>query len=578
MKVLLKRILDLIKPHIGMEILGFILTILYSLSVFASPMVSKYLIDEVIPANSLQKLYVGITIFCLVCLSQPIFGYFKDMLFLNITEDITLNIRNKLFKKVLSAPMNFFDKTNKGEIISRILNDGRGASQFITNFFVIIIKNVAMILMILAGMIYISLKLTCIILLMFLLFALVNWKLSKKFNNLSLNTQQNYDDICTFINQTADTIMTVKSFSMEKDLMEKYNKIMKKAYLDNKKLRALSIFLNNLTSVIVILSLCVIYGLGSILVMKGNMTIGSVIALGLYFQLFVQPVYELFNNNIELNATMPIFDRIYEYIDMDSEVLDGKESKKVESGIIAKNLSFKYGDGTKALNNINLEIQEKGLYALVGRSGSGKSTFIKLLMGLYEPTVGELFIGGKNIMEIDLNTLRKSISLVPQEIDLFNTSVLENIRCGNPKTSEEEIIEMCKKLKLHDKIMSLPEKYNSIITERVNLSGGEKQRIAIARALMKKPKIFICDEPTSALDPENEERIRETIEDISKECTVIVIAHKTHTIINADKIFVFDKGGIVQEGSYQDLKSSDEKHLEFLFNPDALLKKQRKMA
>ncbi|MGH2332428.1 ATP-binding cassette domain-containing protein [Thermoanaerobacter mathranii] len=164
-------------------------------------------------------------------------------------------------------------------------------------------------------------------------------------------------------------------------------------------------------------------------------------------------------------------------------------------------------------------IEPKSFVALVGRSGSGKSTFVKLLLGFYRPTSGRIKIGGKDILDMGVNVLRKNISFVPQDIELFNTSIKENIRFGKPDASDEEIFEICKKLKLHEKIISLPEGYDTIISERVNLSGGEKQRVAIARALIKKPKIFILDEPTSSLDPENEMILSEILKEISKDCT-----------------------------------------------------------
>jgi ABC-type multidrug transport system fused ATPase/permease subunit len=212
-------------------------------------------------------------------------------------------------------------------------------------------------------------------------------------------------------------------------------------------------------------------------------------------------------------------------------------------------------------------LPEKGLIAFVGHSGAGKSTLAKLLLKLYSPSQGNIYVGGKNINEIAVNTLRGNISFVPQEVDLFNQSIRDNIVCGNLAVTDEEIIQICTRLKLHEKIMELPEGYDSIITERVNLSGGEKQRIATARALVKKPKIFILDEPTSSLDPENEIIIRETIEDLSKRSLVIVIAHKITTIKNADMIYVFDKGRLVENGKHDALIAKNGIYADFVLNP-----------
>ncbi|WP_084424675.1 ATP-binding cassette domain-containing protein [Caloramator sp. ALD01] len=194
----------------------------------------------------------------------------------------------------------------------------------------------------------------------------------------------------------------------------------------------------------------------------------------------------------------------------------------------------------------------------------------QLLLGFYKPLYGDIKIGGKSIYEIGVNSLREKISFVPQDIELLNTSIKENIKCGKMNASDEEIIDICKKLKLHEKIMSLPQGYDTIITERVNLSGGEKQRIAIARALIKHPQIFILDEPTSALDLENETIIREIIENLSRECTVIVVAHRITTIVNADKIFVFDNGRVVEERTHKTLINNKETYYNLLLNSKEL--------
>ena len=568
MKTTIKRIVEIIKPYMVLEILGLILTIIYTLAVFAAPMVSKYLIDEVLHTNSREKVYYGVGIFFAVCALQPIVGYFKDILFLNITENITFTIRERLFSKVIKAPLKFFDNTNRGDILSRIINDGRGASSFVTNLFVVFIKDVLLIIMILIGMIYLSPIITGSVLILFFLYFVLNMKLSKKFNQLSQKSQENFDLICTTINQSVNSITTIKSFQIEKEINEDFSKVLKNAYEYNKKIGYLSTLLNNMTSIVVILSLCIIYGLGTLMVMENKATLGTLIALATYFQLLVQPVYELQNNNIQYQTTIPIFDRIYEYFEMAIEKIEQSTGKEIKGRIDVKDVSFSYKDNVDVLNNINLQIPSKGLISLVGSSGSGKSTFVKLLLGLYKPTGGKIYISNEDIEKIGINALRKNISFVPQEIDLLNASVRENIICGNKSLTDNQIIDICKKVGIHDKFMSLPKGYGNIISERVDLSGGEKQRLGIARALIKNSSIVILDEPTSALDPENETNIRTLIEDIAKEKAVIVIAHKLSTILNSDRIVVFDKGKIVEQGTHASLIDKDGIYAKFILNSD----------
>jgi ABC-type multidrug transport system fused ATPase/permease subunit len=547
MKKTFTRIYKVIKPYLSREILGLLLTAVYTSAVFVAPIVSKYLIDEVLPSHSKDKLYDGLTIFFLICMLQPVAGYLKDVIFLNITENITYSIRRQLFQKIIQAPMRFFDLTPKGEIISRVLNDGRSSSEFVTHLFVVVAKNILLVVMILGGMFYLSFDITFSALLILVLFLFVNARLSRKFKELSAQAQQNYDAICTNINQTLDGIVTVKSFGIGDVVKSKFERALDNTLVCNRKIGFLGILINNLTSIITVFSICAIYGLGMLLVMSGKTTLGTVMALGLYFQMLIQPVYELQNNNIEYQKMLPILDRLYEYFEMEGERIAVPSGGPIGGEIVAEQVGFAYNRELEVLNGINLVIPKKGLISLVGRSGSGKSTFVKLLMGFYPPTTGKITIGGRNILDIGVGALRDNISFVPQEIDLFNCSVMENIICGKEEVTATDVVNICSKLNLHEKIRTLPEGYASILSERTNLSGGEKQRIGIARALIKNAPILIFDEPTAALDPENEEVVRKIMEEIAGERTVIVVAHKLSTIINSDKIIMFDNGKILDD-------------------------------
>jgi ABC-type bacteriocin/lantibiotic exporter with double-glycine peptidase domain len=548
MKKTMHRIWELIRPYFSAEILGLALTIVNTAAVFAAPIVSKYLIDEVLPAHSQEKLYYGLGLFLITCLAQPLAGYLKDLIFLSISENITYDIRKNLFARIIEAPLHFFDATPKGEIISRIINDGRSSSEFVSHLLIIVVKDFLLVIMVLGGMFYLSVPITAAVLLLLGIFIFVNSRLSRKFTALSAQTQQNFDSICKNVNQMLDGIITIKAFLLGDTVKMNFEHTLHNAFVCNKKVGSLGIFINNLTGSITVLALGVIYGLGMWLVISGKTTLGAVMALGIYFQLLTQPVLELQNNQIAYQKMLPIFTRLNEYLELKAEQTGVNQAEPVQGKIVAKNLSFAYHNAEETLHDINLVIPARGLIGLVGRSGSGKSTFVKLLLGFYLPTAGTITIGEKNILEIGVGDLRNSISFVPQEIDLFNCSIKENISCGRPEITAERIVALCKQLGLHEKISALPEGYDSIISERVNLSGGEKQRIGIARALIKNAPVVIFDEPTAALDPENEAIIRNILEELSRERTVIVVAHKSTTIAKAQQIVVFDQGRIVKDG------------------------------
>ncbi|WP_069650317.1 ABC transporter ATP-binding protein [Caloranaerobacter ferrireducens] len=565
MKELLKKIIQVIKPYTKLQVVGLFLTILYSATYFAAPIVSRYLIDEVLPSNSINKVYYGLAIFFVVCISQPITGYFKNLLFMKISESITFHLRRDMFTRIMYAPLKFFNKAKKGAIVSRIIDDSRNASNFITNLFIVIIKNIILVIIILGGMFYLSITITSIVLVISTLFLIFNFYLSKKFRKISLEVRKNYDDSCTMIEQATNSIITAKVYQLEEYFIGKYSQILDKAYKDNIKFRYLEIFLNSSAEALTVISITIIYGLGTVYVIQDRMTLGTVVALGLYFQMLIYPVLELLNSNIGIQKIIPIFDRIYEYLELENEEVNKDEienkiiqNKKniLKGDIIIKDLWFKY-ENNYILKNINLSIKENSIVAFVGPSGVGKSTLVKLLLGLYSPSSGNIYIGGVNIKSLGLRVLRSNVAYVSQDIDLLNATIIENIRCGNKTIKHTEIIKVCQDVGIHEDIIKLPKGYNTMIYEMPNLSGGQKQKIAIARAIVRKPLIMVFDEPTSALDPESEKKICDLIKRLSKQCTIIIISHRLSTIMSADKIFVFKDGSILEEGKHEMLVKSN---------------------
>lgn len=291
--------------------------------------------------------------------------------------------------------------------------------------------------------------------------------------------------------------------------------------------------------------------------MNGEITVGTVVAIGLYFQYLVQPVYELMNNNVSLNTISPILNRISEYTSLPSE-RNTNSFIKIESikGIQLKDISFAYSNGSKALENINISFPEKGMIAIVGGSGAGKSSLIKLISGFYGSYEGEILLNGTELRQYDVCDVRKAISIVAQDIELMSESIKNNIKMGK-EVSDEKINEIITLLNLDETIEKLESKTDTIINERINLSGGEKQRISIARSLIKDSLIYIFDEPTAALDTINEKRIKEILEMLSKEKLVIVITHNLSLLNKSDYIYTIKQGRIVEEGEYKYLSKND---------------------
>ncbi|WP_010292847.1 ABC transporter ATP-binding protein [Clostridium senegalense] len=557
MKKILNNIWEVAKEYKWQELIGLIFTILYTIAVFISPIVSRYLIDEVIPSNSLDKLKIGILIFFGGCICQPIFGYLKNRVFMKISENITIMFREEMFNKVINAPMEFFDGCNNGAIVSRISNDGRNVSEFITNFFVVVVKNIVLIIMIIIGMLILSKEITLMVILLYAIYFFVNWKISHKFSPMSKDIQESYDQICIKINRSVGLVNTIKAFNQEDKVKKEFKEIIERNYRNNLKFRKLSMLMNSVSNGIMITSLSIVYGIGSLLVMDGKITIGTVVAIGLYFQLLVQPIYELLNSNIDIHTIIPIFNRINEYMNLKTERASKQENEILYiKEIELKNVNFKYNNGSEAVKNINLKLPSKGIFAIVGDSGAGKSSLIKLLSAFYDSYEGEIKINEKELKEYGVRDVRSVISLVSQDIELLNESIKNNIKMGRD-IEDLKIEEVIKNLNLEESIKKLELGYDTVINERVNLSGGEKQRLSIARALVKKSLIYIFDEPTAALDTINEKRVKDILEELSKQSLVIIITHNLSLLNKADCIYTMKKGEIVEEGNYEYLTKKD---------------------
>lgn len=556
MKKIIMELWKVVSKYKKREIVGLICTIFYTSSVFASTMVSKYLIDEVIVSKSSKEMLAGMVIFLVGCLGQPVFGYFKNRIFVKISEDIVRDYRVRMFEKVLKASIQFFENNKNGEVVSRICNDGISVSDFLTDFFVVFIKNIVLVSMILVGMFLMSPMLTGIVVVLYVIYAILNYRMSQEFSTLSRNCRNSYDKICVKISQSITSIDTIKSYMQENAWIDDYKEIAKESYINNLKVRNRNNLLSCLSTSLVVISLTIVYGVGGYMIMSGKSTIGTIAAFGLFFQNLSSPIYEFMNANIDFKRMEPIFERINEYLTLPEEYQNGAALEKIDS-IEFKNVNFIYQKAENmSLKQVNMEFPSRGMIALVGDSGAGKSTIIKLLNGYYDNYEGQILINAKEMCTYETQAIRKMISVVSQDIVLINDTIRNNVLMGNTST-EEQVKEICQYVNLSEVIANLPNGYDTVVNERINLSGGEKQRIAIARAIMKNSQVYIFDEPTAALDNKNEMHVKKIIEKLAKEKLVIVITHNLYLLNKAECIYTMRNGEVVERGNYQELVGRD---------------------
>lgn len=543
---LLKNILKLAKQNLNLHIVGFVFVIIHSFAVLLSPAASGYLIDKTLASNSMSDMVVGVCFFCLAIIGQPIFGFFKDVIYMKII--LNLNAYNSLevFKKIIFSPIEYFEKTMRGEIISKLINDTKEISSFVSKFFTVLIKNFILTILIIGSMFYISIKITTIVLLMLIVFFIINKKLNDRLEDLSMKVVNKNDLLYSKVTQTVTEIESIKCFCGEERVCDSYKKILDDIRKVNNEREMLAITIRNFSTLVIMVSLSLIYFLGCMDVLNGDISVGNVITLGLYYQLIMGPLFEIVGCVIDMNNIKPIFNRFNKMMHM-------QEERRYNEDIIIsnfndihfENVSFGYND-TFVLKDICLHTPDKGLIGIIGKSGAGKSTLMKLLIGFYRPQQGKISIANIDLNDVGCYNLRQKISFVSQDIVLFSSSINDNFWYANKELSYQEIMEYCKKVNLHEKIMSTEKKYDTTISEMSNISGGEKQRIGIAMALARKSSIILLDEPTSALDPANEDLIVHLLKEESKEKLVIVISHKETTLKSADKVYSLQDGRLME--------------------------------
>ncbi|MCB8963915.1 MAG: ABC transporter ATP-binding protein [Bacteroidales bacterium] len=495
-------------------------------------------------------------------LLKNLFSYLALYYLAPIRSGVVQDIRNDLYRKVVDLPLGYYNEEKKGDIISKMTNDVNEIEVSVIRSLEMYFKEPIIIMVHLFGLLVISPHLTLFVLLILPIAGLIIGRIGKSLRKTSLKGQRKMGAILTLIEETLGGLRIIKAFNAEQKSIKRfesvnsfYSLLIKKMWRRRDLATPLSEFMGTIVIVIVLW-----YGGSLIFQGKGNITPEALIAYIGIFYMIINPAKSFSSAYFNIVKGMASADRIDSILSAENPIKIKQGAVKINdfnSKIEYRNVSFKYED-EPVLKNINLVIEKGMTVALVGQSGSGKSTFVDLLPRFWDVTEGDILIDGINVKDCDLSSLRNLMGNVNQEPILFNDNFYNNIAFGVNNATEEGVAAAAKIANAHDFISANPNGYYTNIGDRGSkLSGGQRQRVSIARAILKNPPIMILDEATSALDTESERLVQDAIENLMKHRTSLVIAHRLSTVHNADLICVLHEGEIVERGKHEELIALD---------------------
>ncbi len=568
---LFKRILKYTKPY--QNRFNGVIVFAITLSIFAAlrPYLLKLTVDNYMKPKDENGLLLYVSLMGIVLifegLSQFYFVYWANWL----GQDIVKDIRTKLFKHMLSFRMKYYDNAPVGQLVTRSVSDIEQIARIFSQGLFMIISDLLKMVVVLIFMFYMNWKLTWIVIAAMPILVFITRIFQKKMQVAFEEVRNQVANLNTFVQERVTGMKIVQLFNREQIEYEKFKKINQKhnvawikTILYNSIFFPIADIISSLT-----LGFVVLYGGFHILDGDKFTTFGDLFSYTMFIGMLFNPLRQIADKFNEMQMGMIAANRVFDIIDTQNEVQkDGEiEAKHFEGNIKFDNVRFSYIENEEVLKGISLEVNSGETIAIVGATGAGKSTIINLLNRFYEINSGEIYIDNQNINQFTLESLRKQIAIVLQDVFLFADTIFNNITLNNPEISRETVLNASKKIGVHEFIISLPDSYDYNVKERgVMLSSGQRQLIAFLRAYVSNPSILILDEATSSIDTYSEELIQNATETITKDRTSIVIAHRLATIINADKIIVMDKGIIVESGTHHELVNKQDGYYKNLYD------------
>ncbi|MFZ2262297.1 MAG: ABC transporter ATP-binding protein [Trichococcus flocculiformis] len=559
---LLKRMFSYLVPYWKQLIVSVLAIIISSVFGVFPTILTGRIIDEGLLEQNLPVLIRLIGLSFGVLILANLISVLESYTNVWMAENITFDMRNKMYSHLQRMSHRFFTTSKQGDIITRMTSDIGGVQSVLTGTWTSILQNFATLTVALVTMYTKSPLLATIGIVVVPLFILPTKRVGKRRWEITLESRKHNDDINQILNETLSVSgqLLSKLFVTEAYEFERYQEANKQMIRLNIKESMAGKWFRVVINVFTNIGPMLIYLVGGILIIEyGNtdLTIGDITVMVALLGRMYGPVNSLLNIQVDMIRSMALFDRIFEYFDLPVEIDNDPQALRPESfaGELAfEEVSFHYDPDQPILNNVSFELKPGSSVAIVGPSGAGKSTIINLIPRLYDVTGGRILLDGVDIRKLDLAFLRQHIGVVTQDTYLFNGTIRENLLYAKPDATQAEIEQACREANIHAFISGLPKGYDTVVGNRgMKLSGGEKQRLSIARIILRKPGLIIFDEATSSLDSISEHAIQEAIEPILAKSTSLIIAHRLSTILSADEILVLEKGKIVERGDHETL-------------------------
>ena len=488
---------------------------------------------------------------------SALFSLIQGFTMTGVAQKLTYKMRNDLAKKINKLPMHYFDKKTKGEVLSIITNDIDTLSQNLNQSITQIITSICTIIGIIVMMLSISVTMTIASLIILPISAVIVKKIVTKSQKYFQKQQAYLGHVNGQVEEVYGGHTIVKAFNGEQQEIEKFEKANKELYSSGWKSQFLSGLMHPVMNFIGNVGYVVVAVLGGYLAVQGKITVGNIQSFIQYNKQFTQPIMQIAQVSGMLQSMVAAAERVFEFLEEPEEVEEsdkGIDTSKLKGNVEFKNVKFGYDEDKIIIKNFNADVKEGQKIAIVGPTGAGKTTMVKLLMRFYDVNSGEILVDGHNIKDFKRGDLRKMFGMVLQDTWLFGGTVKENIKYGKPEASDSEVIEAAKAAHVHHFIKTLPNGYNSVLNEESsNVSAGQKQLLTIARVILADPKILILDEATSSIDTRTEIQIQSAMDNLMKGRTSFIIAHRLSTIKNADLILVMNHGDIVEQGTHEEL-------------------------